>query len=114
MKANTIMNKTKFVAVSTAKTVAESAATCAITTTSAAAPVVIGMSLCDKINRGKWNIKRNSVEFLKGAAVVSAVYVSCRTANTLLCSTMAAIKSPNPTAEDLEDEFDDFDRYVAD
>lgn len=114
MKAQTIINKGKFVAVSTAKSAVKSVATCAITTTSAAAPVVIGMSLGDKITRGKWNVKKNATEFLKGAAVVSAVYVGCRTANTLLCSTMTAIKSPNPTAEDLEDEFDDFDRYVAD
>lgn len=114
MKANTIINKTAFVCKATAKSVAESTATCAIITTGAAAPIIIGTSVTDKILTGKWNVKKNATEFLKGAAVLSAVYVGSRTGTACVCSTMAAIKSPNPTAEDLESEFDDFDRYVAD
>lgn len=114
MKANTIINKAKFVGAATAGSVVGSTAKCAIITTGVAAPVIIGMSMSDKLSKGKWNVKKNATEFLKGAAVVSAVYVGCHTAKTLVCSTMTVLTTKEPTASDLEAEFDDFDRYVAD
>lgn len=114
MKANTIINKAKFVGSATAGTVVGSTAKCAIITTSIAAPAILGMSLGDKLVKGKWNVKKNTIGFLEGAAVASAVYVGCHTAKTLVCSTVAAITKEEPTAEDLEAEFDDFDGYVAD
>ena len=114
MKANTIINKAGFVASATAGTVVGSVAKCAIITTGAAAPTILGTSLYTKLSSGKWNVKKNAIGFLKGAAIASTVYVSCHTAKTLVCSTMAAITTKEPTAEDLKAEFDDFDRYVAD
>lgn len=114
MKANSIINKAKFVSAATAGTVVGSTAKCAIITTGIAAPTILGTSVYTKLSSGKWNLKKNAVGFLKGAAIASTVYVSCHTAKTLVCSTMASIKTNVPTAEDLEAEMDDFDRYVAD
>lgn len=114
MKANEVINKAKFVGAATAGAVVGSTAKCAIVTAGVATPVILGMSVGDKISKGKWNVKRNAVAFLEGAAIASAVYVGAHTAKTLVCSTMAAITTKEPTAEDLEAEFDDFDRYVAD
>ncbi len=114
MKANQIINKAAFVGTATGATLVGSTAKCAIITAGAAAPTILGMSVYDKLSKGKWCIKKNAVGFIKGAAVASAVYVSANTAKTLVCSTMAAITTKVPTAEDLKAEFDDFDRYVAD
>lgn len=114
MKANTIINKAKFVGSATAGTVVGSTAKCAIITTAVAAPAILGMAVSDKISKGKWRMKKNATEFLKGAAIASAVYVGCHTAKTLVCSTMTVLTTKEPTASDLEAEFDDFDRYVAD
>ena len=86
MKANTIINKAKFVGLATAGTVVGSTAKCAIITTSIAAPAILGMSLGDKLVKGKWNVKKNTIGFLEGAAVASAVYVGCHTAKTLVCA----------------------------
>lgn len=114
MKANTIINKAKFVGSATAGTVVGSTAKCAIITAGIAAPTILGTSLYTKLSSGKWNVKKNTIGFLESAALVSTVYVGCRTAKTLVCSTVAAITKEEPTAEDIEAEFDDFDRYVAD
>lgn len=114
MKANTIINKAKFVGAATAGAVVGSTAKCAIITAGIATPAILGTSLYTKLSSGKWNVKKNATGFLKGAAIASAVYVGSHTAKTLVCSTMAAITTKEPTAEDLENEFDDFDRYVAD
>ena len=114
MKANTIINKAKFVGAATAGTVIGATAKCAIITTAVATPAILGMAVSDKISKGKWNVKKNTIGFLEGAAVASAVYIGCHTAKTLVCSTVVAITKEEPTAEDLEAEFDDFDRYVAD
>lgn len=114
MKANTIVNKAKFVGAATAGAVVGSTAKCAIITAGVAAPTILGMSVYDKLSKGKWNVKKNTVGFLEGAAIASAVYVGSHTAKTLVCSTVCAITTKVPTAEDLEAEMDDFDRYVAD
>lgn len=114
MKANTIISKAGFVASATAGTVVGSAAKCAIITAGAAAPAILGTSIYTKLSSGKWNLKKNAIGFLESAAIVSTVYVGCHTAKTLVCSTMTAITTKEPTASDLEAEMDDFDRYVAD
>lgn len=114
MKANTIINKAKFVGSATAGTVVWSTTKCAIITAGVAAPAILGTSVYTKLARGKWNVKKNAAGFIKGAAVASAVYVSANTAKALVCSTVAAITTKEPTAEDFEAEMDDFDRYVAD
>ncbi len=114
MKANTIINKAKFVGTATAGAVVGSTAKSVIVTAGVATPAILGMSVYDKLSKGKWNVKKNAIGFLEGAAIASAVYVGSHTAKTLVCSTMAAITTKVPTAEDLEAEMDDFDRYVAD
>lgn len=114
MKANTIVTKAAFVGTATGATLVGSTVKCAIVTTGVAAPTILGTSVYTKLTRGKWNVKKNAVGFLKGAAIASAVYVSANTAKTLVCSTVTAITTKVPTAEDLEAEMDDFDRYVAD
>lgn len=114
MKANTIINKAAFVGTTTGATLVGSTTKCAIITAGVAAPAILGTSVYTKLTRGKWNVKKNAVGFIKGAAVASAVYVSANTAKALVCSTVTAITTKVPTAEDLEAAFDDFDRYVAD
>ena len=114
MKANTIVSKAAFVGTATGATIVKSTTRCAVVTASIAAPTILGTSVYTKLTHGKWNVKKNAVGFLKGAAVASAVCVSANATRALVCSTVAAITTKEPTAEDFEAEMDDFDRYVAD
>lgn len=114
MKANTIINKAKFVGSTTAGTVVGLTAKCAIITAGFAAPTILGMALSDKISKGTWCMKKNAAEFLNVAVFVTAAYVGYHTGRNLVSSTMEAITTKEPTAEDFEAEMDDFDRYVAD
>lgn len=105
-----IGKKTAFVTVSTAKAFVETTAGCATVAAVAATPYITAASVWDKIEKGKWNVKKNASAYIKSMATASAVIIAANTASTLVGATVCAITAkPKKTEEpEVVDSYDDF------
>lgn len=113
MRNNNIANigkKSAFVAVSTAESFVKTTIGCAAVTAVVATPYITAASVIDKIERGKFNLKKNATAYIKGMATASAVIIATNTASTLVGATVCAITAkPKKTEEpDTVDSYDDF------
>ena len=74
----------------------------------AATPYITAASVWDKIEKGKWNVKKNATAYIKSMATASAVIIAANTASTLVGATVCAITArPKKTEDEVVDSYDD-------